>query len=63
MKWPVTAGKSCFRGKQSRPERFTRFIGDKVHFAKNVVPNVAAEHFTTFAPIFANVERIINQDT
>ena len=46
---------------QSRPERFIRFIGDKVHFANKVVPHVAAEYFTSFAPIFANIERIIAQ--
>ncbi|WP_109465255.1 ATP-dependent nuclease [Albibacillus kandeliae] len=44
---------------QSRPERFTRFIGDKVHFANNIVPHVEAEHFASFAPIFLNVESII----
>jgi hypothetical protein len=32
--------------------RFTRFISDKVRFANDVVPNIPAEYFATFAPIF-----------
>ncbi|MFC4271786.1 AAA family ATPase [Sneathiella chungangensis] len=44
---------------QSRPERFTRFIGDKVHFATDVVPTVSAEHFAAFKPIFESIEGIV----
>ncbi len=48
-----------FEVDQSRPERFTRFIGDKVRFAKETVPAVPAEHFVAFEPIFESVERIV----
>lgn len=34
------------------PAGWRRFIGDKVHFAQNVVPGVDAIHFEPFRPIF-----------
>jgi hypothetical protein len=50
-----------FEVDQSRPERFIRFVGDKVRFAEDVVPTIAEEHFAAFGPIFESVERIIAQ--
>ncbi|MEO0685871.1 MAG: hypothetical protein AAFY76_12705 [Cyanobacteria bacterium J06649_11] len=35
-----------------RTDGFVKFKGDKVNFAKNVVPGIADEHFEVFRPIF-----------
>jgi len=37
----------------SRPGNVIRFVGDKVRFAKEIVPELGREHFQVFAPIFA----------
>jgi hypothetical protein len=36
----------------TQPGGIIRFVGDKVRFAKEVVPSVPAEHFAIFEPIF-----------
>jgi len=37
----------------SRPGNVIHFVGDKVRFAKEIVPELGREHFQVFAPIFA----------
>ena len=36
----------------SLPSKFKRFQGDKVNFAKNIVPAIPSEHFEVFRPMF-----------
>lgn len=41
---------------ESRPEKFKKFCGNKVEFAKSVVPNLDREHFEVFRPLFEFIE-------
>lgn len=43
------------------PAGWERFIGDKVHFAQQVVPTLASEHFEAFRPIFEFVLATIGE--
>lgn len=44
---------------ESRPDRFIKFAGDKVNFAKNIVPALDAKHFEAIRPIFDFVLKTI----
>lgn len=41
-----------FKEDTSIPGNPQRFVGDKVNFAKNIVPNLPKEAFEVFRPIF-----------
>lgn len=45
-----------FEVDSERPDKFRRFIGNKVNFAKNVVPSIESKHFKVFEPIFEFVK-------
>jgi ABC-type Mn2+/Zn2+ transport system ATPase subunit len=41
------------------PAGWYRFVGNKVHFAEQVVPGIAAQHFACFNPMFEYIETTI----
>lgn len=43
----------------NRTDGFKKFKGNKVNFAKNIVPNIEARHFEVFRPMFDLIDSII----
>lgn len=48
----VEGAEAHFVHDESRPDRFIKFTGDKVRFAKEVVPALDSKHFEPIRPIF-----------
>lgn len=46
----------------TEPAQPVKFIGNKVNFAQNIVPSIAAEHFEPFRPIFDFIQSKIAEN-
>lgn len=53
---------SHFAADPEHPAAWQRFIGDKVHFAQQIIPNLNAKYFEAFRPIFDFIQAKVGAD-
>ncbi|ANQ48063.1 AAA family ATPase [Flammeovirga sp. MY04] len=51
---------SYFDNDETKPNNPRKFKGNKVSFAKEIVPTIPAEHFEIFRPMFENIRSVLN---